>query len=296
MTDDQPARPEAQASTERRRAEFLAVYDAVLARWPVDVQSVDVPSAYGTTRVQVCGPEDGPPLVLLHAGGATSTVWFANAADLARTHRVYALDQIGSPGHSIHDGRAISALDDLMDWLDAVFGGLGIDTAALCGHSYGGWLALNYALHAPHRVSALALLDPTDCFAGLALNYRLRAVPLFVAPSRRRMRAFLDWETGGRHLDDAWLDLIALGAELPRSKIVMPRQPAAAALRAVTIPTLILLAEDSKAHDVHRVARNSRTLLPHASIDLLAGASHHTVPTGAPERLNDKLTRFLTLP
>src|SRR5690606_38926776 len=174
MTDDQPARPEAQASTERRRAEFLAVYDAVLARWPVDVQSVDVPSAYGTTRVQVCGPEDGPPLVLLHAGGATSTVWFANAADLARTHRVYALDQIGRPGHGIHDGRAISALDDLMAWLDAVFGGLGSGTAALCGHSYGGWLALSYALIAPPQVSALALLDPTGCFAGLALNYRLR--------------------------------------------------------------------------------------------------------------------------
>jgi pimeloyl-ACP methyl ester carboxylesterase len=39
--------------------------------------------------------------------------------------------------------------------------------AAVIGHSDGAWIGLSYALHAPHRVRRLALLDPTPCFAGL---------------------------------------------------------------------------------------------------------------------------------
>jgi pimeloyl-ACP methyl ester carboxylesterase len=50
-------------------------------------------------------------------------------------------------------------------------------SADLCGHSYGGWLALRYALHSPQRARRLALLDPAMCFTGTRLSYRLHAVP-----------------------------------------------------------------------------------------------------------------------
>lgn len=95
---------------------------------------------------------------------------------------MYALDLIGDPGRSVHDGRRISWLGDLMDWLDGLMLHLGLGSASHCGHSYGGWLALNYALHAPQRVSKLALLDPTQCFAGLKLSYLLHAAPLMARP------------------------------------------------------------------------------------------------------------------
>jgi pimeloyl-ACP methyl ester carboxylesterase len=64
-------------------AEFYRAYDALLARWPVPVEPVDVASVYGTTRVNVCGPADGEPLVLLHGGGATSTVWSGVVGELS---------------------------------------------------------------------------------------------------------------------------------------------------------------------------------------------------------------------
>src|SRR5215218_2885696 len=94
-------------------AAFLAAYDAVLRRWPADVRSIDVPSAYGATRVHVCGPEDGTPLVLLPGGGTTSAVWFANIEDLARAHRVYAVDLMGDIGRSVHDGAPLRGVGDL---------------------------------------------------------------------------------------------------------------------------------------------------------------------------------------
>jgi pimeloyl-ACP methyl ester carboxylesterase len=274
---------------------FFAAYEAVLDQWPVLVETDDLRSAYGTTHVNICGPTDGKPLVLLHGGGATSTVWFANVAALSQAHRVYAIDAIGGAGRSVHDGQPIQSPADLMDWLDTVFTGLGLDSAFLAGHSYGGWQALNYALHAPQRVRKLALLDSTECFAGMSPIYRLRAVPLFIRPTAGRWRSFIKWETGGMPINPAWLDLVARGAaDFPQSKIVMPRRPSAESLRALTIPTLLLLAEKSRSHDIRQVEANARQSMPQLTTAMLPGATHHSIPTERPERLNHELVEFFS--
>jgi pimeloyl-ACP methyl ester carboxylesterase len=286
--DDRPA-----ATAWPGRAEYFAAYDAVMARWPVPVESLDLRSPYGVTHVHVCGPRDGEPLVLLHGGGATSAVWFANVGALSRTHRVYAADTMGDAGRSVNDGERVDGPAGLMDWLDGLFGALGLDRAALCGHSYGGWLALGYALHAPRRVSRLALLDPTDCFTGLRMGYRLRAVPAFARPSAERVRAFIEWETAGTRVDPAWLRLLCLGREFPGVRIVLPRRPSPDRLRASAVPTLLLLAEKSRAHDIHKVSAKARELVPDVTTAVLPGVSHHAVPTERPERLNRELQAFL---
>jgi pimeloyl-ACP methyl ester carboxylesterase len=299
MTDVSPSGPV--FKTADTAARFFAAYDAVLAQWPVTPQTrelgtpqaLDVPSAYGTTRVHACGPPDGPPLILLHGGGATSTVWFANVGELSRTYRVYAVDTIGDAGRSVHNRRPTRTVGDFMEWLDSLLDGLGIDSAHVAGHSYGSWIGLHYALHAPQRVRKLVLLDPTDCFAGLALTYRLRAVPLFVGRTPDRIRAFFEWEAGDIAVNQAWLNLVALTAEFPQSKIVMPRHPAAEKLRASTVPTLVLLAEQSRAHNVARVAANARTLMPRVTIAMLPGATHHSVPTEHPAEINRHVLEFL---
>ncbi|WJV44134.1 alpha/beta fold hydrolase [Streptomyces flavofungini] len=275
------------------QATFFAAYDAMLRRWPVDVTGIDVPSPYGSTRVHVCGPESGTPLVLLPGGGTTSMVWFANVKDLSRDHRVYAVDLMGDIGRSVHDGAPLRGTGDLMAWLDAVLAGLGLAQTRLCGHSYGAAIALNYALHASHRVSRLALLDPTTCFAGLSWRYLLRALPTLLRPTVARQRAFLAWETGRTPEDLAWQDFQDSTTTAVRSKVIAMRRPRPEDLRACTIPTLVLLAEHSRAHDVQRVAATARDLLPEADIALLPGASHHSLPTERPAELNGLLTQFL---
>lgn len=271
------------------QADFLAAYRAVLAKWPDDVEALDVPTPYGATRVHVCGPADGAPLVLLGGGGATSTVWFGVAAKLSGAVRVYAVDLIGDAGLSVPRGRRITDGRDLTRWLDAVVDQCGLDTVSLAGHSYGGWLALSYATQAPERVRRLALLDPTDCFAGLALRYRLRAVPSLWWHSRRTIAALLRWETGGRRLDEDWLRLVGLGRELPGTRLLLSRQPSAERLTAVIAPTLVLLAGRSRAHDVAKVADAARELLPDARVVTLAEATHHTMPTEDADQIGAEL-------
>ncbi|MGE7436119.1 alpha/beta fold hydrolase [Kitasatospora sp. NPDC001175] len=295
-----PAGPPAFGTPEAETA-FFSAYEAALARWPVPVTPATARSEFGTTRLNACGPEDGRPVVLLSGGGATSAVWYANVAALAATHRVYAVDLIGDPGRSIHDGRPIRRAEDMTAWLDTVLDHLGLDSTALVGHSYGGWIALTYALHAPHRVERLALLDPTQCFAGFRFGYLLRALPMLLRPTAARARAFIDWETGGAParglIDPAWSAVHALGtAHFPSSKPVTGPRPATERLRSLDIPTLILTAELSRPHRSSQVADHARALLPNAEVAVLPGVSHHAVPMADPALLNDHLTRFLDTP
>ncbi len=272
---------------------FVSTYNAVLGRWPLAVTSLDVGGEYGTTHVQACGPPGGKPLVLLHGRGCTSTVWFANAGVLGRAHRVYAVDQIGDAGKSVAEGRPVRRAEDFMGWLDGLLDQLGLDAAAFCGHSYGAWLALSYALHNPGRVTKLALLDPTSCFGGMNLGYRLRAVPLLARPSAQRARSFIEWETGRAALDPMWLSLACLSGEFLGSKIVMPQRPGAERLRTAGVPTLLVLAEKSRAHDIRRIGANARRLMPQIVSAVLPGASHHSIPAENPDRLNQELAGFL---
>jgi pimeloyl-ACP methyl ester carboxylesterase len=283
---------------------FAAAYAELAGRWPQPLTALDVGGEFGATHVLACGPAGGSPVVLLPGHGATAAVWFATAQALGGTHRVYAIDPVGDAGLSVAAGRAARRPGDLTDWLDGVLGQLGLDATALCGHSYGGWLALRYALDRPERVTRLALLDPTDCFAPMSLAYRLRAVPLLLRPAEGRARALVGWETGGRadpggsaldsaSLDRAALTVHALSAEFRSARIVLPKRPPAAELAGLHPPVLVLLAGRSRSHDAAAVGGRARELLPSARVVTLAGASHHSVPANDHAELNRELAAFL---
>lgn len=269
---------------------FDLAYDELRARWPDSTEERDVATPYGRTRVHVYGPAHGSPLVLLPGGSATGLVWFANAPVLGRRYRVHAVDLMGDAGRTERRGTPLKRADDLMSWLDALLDGLGLARTHLCGHSYGAWLAVGYALHAPRRVDRLALIDPTQVFAGFRPGYLLRALPTLVRPGEARARAFLAWETADIHPDEAWQRLYALAGTVPGRKIIAGGRPRTADLE---MPVLVLLAEHSRAHHTVRVADRARRTLPQGEVAVLPGATHHSLPLTAPEQLNGRLMDFL---
>ncbi len=276
-------------------ARFLAAYDAVLDLWSVPIEMLELASEFGTTHVNACGPAGGQPLVLLNGGGTTAAAWFANAASLSRIRRVFAVDRIGEPGGSQPGERPISSSADLLDWLDSVLDGLGVAQTDLCGHSYGGSIALSYALRARDRVSKLVLLDPTGCLAGFSASYLMHAAPVVARPNAGRAARFLAWETQGAEIDPAFLELYQLGAEFPATRPVTLKRPDPSELTGCQVPTLVLLAGASRAHDLRRVEAGAR-LLPRASIQLLAGVSHHGIPFVGASEINRAVGGFLARP
>jgi pimeloyl-ACP methyl ester carboxylesterase len=269
-----------------RAADFARAYQDAVDHWPVPVTSVDVPTGYGTTHMLICGEQAAPAVLLLPGSGATATAWRDVAAGLSRSHRVIAADPIGQPGLSTPGDLPIKTAGDLAHWLDQVLDSLTITRAALIGHSYGAWIALRYALHAPGRVSRLVLLDPTDTLAPLSLRYRLHAIPLLARPSAQRMRRFLAWETRGRPLDPAWLAVITSGQNLGRAKIVLPGPPRPGQLAGLHIPALVIVAARSRAHDPRQITRRAQDRLPDVATATLPHATHHSIPAeDAPDLL-----------
>ncbi|MFB7337122.1 alpha/beta fold hydrolase [Streptomyces adustus] len=273
---------------------FVAAYDALLARWPTGTAELTVPTPYGPTRVHAYGPQDGAPLVLLHGGGATGTSWFANASPLGALHRVYAVDILGDVGRSERAGLPLRTPRDLTAWLDAVLDGLGLPAAALCGHSYGGWVAAAYALHRPRRVERLVLLDPTQVFGGYQPGYLLRVLPMLLRPTAQRVGAYLDWESAGTGVDEDFKRLYVLGATLRgRGRPVVGRTLDPGPL---AMPVLVLFAERSRVHDAEATADRARRLLPRARVEVLPGLGHHTMPTAGAAAVNAIMLEFLGKP
>jgi pimeloyl-ACP methyl ester carboxylesterase len=106
------------------------------------------------------GRSDEPPIVLLHCAGCNlEDMRFALGDRLAARQRVIFVDRSGQgwserpagPGASPTDQAAI--LRKLLDQL-------AVERAVLVGHSWGGTLALTFALDHPDRVAGLVLLAP----------------------------------------------------------------------------------------------------------------------------------------
>ncbi|MBY4229174.1 alpha/beta fold hydrolase [Rhodococcus fascians] len=272
--------------------EFFSAYDRVLQKWPADIQAIDVDTVYGTTRINACGPVDGPALVLLPGAGATSTVWFANVNAVLRHYRVYAVDLMGDVGRSVPGERAIDSVEELLDWLSAVLDELNLPTVALCGHSYGAMIALAYALRHENRVDALTLLDPNACFGSMSPRYLLHALPILLFRNEKRQRAFVRWETDGAQLDPDWLDVLALGAaHAPTTKTIVPKRPKPAACDSFGVRTTVVLAGKGKVHNASKIEATVHAVLPAARTVILDGATHHTLPMLPAAEVNEILLR-----
>ncbi len=110
-----------------------------------------------TLHVQELG--SGPPLILLHCLLGNLAGWYFSVAPaLATTHRVIAFDMRGH-GKSSRPLRGYG-VDDMVEDLSAVVDEIaGEGQVSLAGHSYGGVVALGYALRNPGRVRALAVVE-----------------------------------------------------------------------------------------------------------------------------------------
>ena len=101
---------------------------------------------------------DKPPLVLVHGLSSYLGFWEYQLPVFAERYRVIALDL---PGYGA-SGRPDAPMtppwyaEVVADWMTAV----GVERAAVVGHSMGGQIAMTLALEHPERVEALVLAAP----------------------------------------------------------------------------------------------------------------------------------------
>ena len=269
--------------TPEGEAAYLAAYEAAIKLWPVPYEEIETPGRVGTTHVVVTGPKDAPPLVLLHGYFATLTMWSPNIADFSKDYRVYAIDVMGQPSKSIPDpDEPIRDAADFVAWLSETLDGLNLDRISLAGMSYGGWLALNFAMTAPERVRKLVLLSPAASFQPIVRQFMLRGMLMGLFPTRLTVNSFFGWmgfkdtpdDTGSR----CALDLFYLGVKhfrmLPETARIMPSVFSDDQLRALHVPVLLLIGDGEVIYDPAKALAQARALLPNFEGKLVPQSSH----------------------
>jgi 3-oxoadipate enol-lactonase len=108
-------------------------------------------------RVDICVDGfEGVPIVLIAGFPLTREVWNSQAETLSRRHRVIRPDLRGIGKSSVPDGPYL--MERLASDVAAALDALGIERAALAGHSLGGYVSLAFARMFTERVTHLALI------------------------------------------------------------------------------------------------------------------------------------------
>jgi 3-oxoadipate enol-lactonase len=241
---------------------------------------------------------DGPAVMLVHAGIADRRMWQADLPGLAdQGWHAIAPDL---PGFGEHAPTA----DPPAPWtfLAHVLDELAIDRAVVIGCSFGGAVALRFAVTAPERVAALALISAPA--PGLEPSAQLEAA--WTAESEAMERGDIDGAVDA--VLAAWLapdappdlrDSVAAmqrrAFELdPTGEMPQPADPLEGhpeCLSGVEVPALVAAGERDMP-DFLWSARQLAQALPRSSHHVIAGAGH-LAPLETPEVFRGLLGEFL---
>ncbi len=277
--------PEAEAA-------YRAAYEASLRLWPASQESLDIPTSFGLTHVIACGPSDGAPVVLLPAMSMSATMWYATVAGFCPEFRCYAVDFPSDIGLSIPSNPPASRLD-CAAWLSELLDGLSVTKASFAGASYGGFLALNYAVEDPTRVRKLVLISPAAGFVGLWRFYP-RMLALLLLHSGSLVDTIMKWVFADRFpLDHPVLRQVAVGAGCLNSRVrVFPKVFSDTDLGRVSVPVYLLLGEKEVCYNPISAARRAKRTMQEITAEILPDAGHLLVME-RPDEANKRILAFL---
>ncbi len=257
------------------------------------------------------GNEANEPLILLHGLGATKASWLTIVPQLARHHRVIAIDLPGFGASDKPMGRydARWFADRVTRLMDA----LGYRSAYLAGNSMGGRIAMELGMSHPDRVTALACLCPAAAFSrrpALGLVRVLRPELGVVAsrlPRSRILPQLRQLFADPSCVEDAWYDA-AVDDFLQVWRSPRARMAFFASLRNIYLdepegetgfwtrleqlePPAMYIYGKCDLLISHHFARKVRRTLPRADVVVWSDCGH--VPQiEFPDRSADALTRF----
>lgn len=112
-----------------------------------------------TLNVAFAGPDDAPPVILLHGFPESHRTWRGVAPLLEDRFRLIMPDQRGFAGSDRPLDVADYAADKLIDDIFALSEALGIENFALVGHDWGGAIAWPAAMRGDPRLTKLAIVN-----------------------------------------------------------------------------------------------------------------------------------------
>jgi pimeloyl-ACP methyl ester carboxylesterase len=154
-------------------------------------------------------------------------------------------------------------------------------------------MALNQAVHRPRRIASVTSLEPARALTPIRAAFWLRLGVTTLTGSTAAADRYLTWCRAGRAPEPPMRDLLVSALLNHRQRAVSPPQALTDdQLRAITVPTLVILGERSPVHDVRRAAERARRLLSNGRTEIVPDAGHG-LPADSPETVGRLIRSFL---
>lgn len=246
-----------------------------------------------------------PTLLFVHGTGMDHSVWPLQARHFAyRGWNALALDL---PGHGRSGGELLTSIEAMGMWLARLIDALGLERAALVGHSMGALAVLQCAAGSPERVGRIALL-------GSAPRMPVHPALLEAAarPGVQGAQMICDWgfgpagHFGGHRSPGSWMLGHALTLLVASAGARLHTDLAACnacesgldAAASITCPALVVAGELDRMTPARQGAR-----LADAMADAMGGAMFVSLPgcghmmmVERPDATRDALAGFLAKP
>ena len=262
-------------------------------------------------RIHYLDYGSGPPVLLLHGGGAGSGIWFRQIAVLSQSHRVIAPDH---PVFGLSSQKAYEApfVDSIFRYLTGFIDALGLGRIDVAALSMGAQGALSVAINSPERINRLIVIGSTGLGRAFPMVFRLGTVPLIgrmiVRPNRwgqdtyfKMMEVvdsnFVDAEIYKQYAYDVTLPAGHTDAMRASCKVItgLGGQKSIFTddeLESIKVPTLAIWGEHDKVIPVEHGYRLAE-LVQNSSLYIIANSAH--VPLlDNPDQVNDLLTGFFS--
>lgn len=262
----------------------MGCYNQILEQWPVSYDSGRTNTRHGRTHVIACGDPGNPPLILLHEANYNSVTWIGDVVKYCKHFRVYLVDIPGEPGKSSRN-RPSWRSSAFAEWLEDVLNELHLGQASIVGLSYGGWIALKYAIYQPERVSKLVLIAPSG-LVPTRWSFLLRALPLSLM-GRKGAEILNNLVVGEEKIGQEALDFLNLIMTNFRPRIGTIDMFSDEELKRLTMPVQLLTGARDIINHSEKMASRLQNLLPQADVTVLPDRGHALIG------LTDQIVEFL---
>lgn len=278
------------------REKFLQAYDDSMQLWPVPFEDVMISTRFGDTHIIVSGLIDSPAILLFHGMTFSATMWYPNVESLSRHFRVYAVDTLGDLGKSTITS-LIRTREEAALWVSDILTELQLQSAIFMGHSMGGWLTLNFALHSPEKVQKMILLAPAAGIHRITPMFLLKVYPSMVLPTVSRIRKELAWFMNSSYQPDAKAEVlirqfIVSGLNCIPLLRVTPTVFKDHELQSLTMEILLMVGDKEVIYHYDRMISKAKRLLTNLHTSVIQDAGH-ALSMEQSKIVNEKIIDFL---
>ena len=283
--------------SEGGKAEYKNAYDAAMKTMPSPTSTDDIATSFGTVRIYKWENEKNAsktPIILLPGRTSGTPMWSMNIGDFLKDRTVYALDALGDAGMSVQFERLKNSTDQAK-WIYEVFIKRHLSKVHVVGHSFGGWLAANYASRYPEKIASIVLLEPVFTFQPIKLSIILKSIPYSIPFFPKAWKEGLLQEiasTKDLDTEDPVAQMIVAGSNNYLSKLPAPDQITSEQMKKWDFPVYCAFGGKSNLHDSNKALETANKNVKYCDGKIWEDGTH-SLPMEYASDIDNEIMEFL---